>query len=435
MRSIATAVCLSLLLAGSLAAQTPATSTAAPAVNANQLLQQGKDDYHAGRYAQAVDALRGASAAFLSPDEKQQYVDTGTLPTLPQVEESLAYLALSYAKLGKNDEARDTIARLANAEKIAPTLAKLPLGTDAPELQAVIARVAPSVAFPQPGQQPPVAVAQATPPVTPVPQPAVAPPPPTPQPAPTQTAQATPAPAPTVPVQAAPTPSDRAAIMQQVEERVAAAQAEIDKEAAAKIAEIRKEADARVAAERAAIDREAQARIDAERAAAQKKADEEIAAARATAEREAQQKIAAERAAAEQAAREKAAAAEAEQARLALTGIRQAESLAEAGNVAEADRAFVRIAAAKDSPRDVIGAAAAGLYRTGDYTDAVTAFQRLGTFARGEEDLRYYYSVSLFETGSFQQAKHELECALPFIAPTPDVERYRAKIEGMPSMQ
>jgi hypothetical protein len=54
-------------------------------------------------------------------------------------------------------------------------------------------------------------------------------------------------------------------------------------------------------------------------------------------------------------------------------------------------------------------------------------------FHRGEEDLRYYNAVSLFETAHYEEAKKELACALPFLEATGSVERYREKIEQMGS--
>ena len=63
------------------------------------------------------------------------------------------------------------------------------------------------------------------------------------------------------------------------------------------------------------------------------------------------------------------------------------------------------------------------------YADAMRAFQRLGNLVRGEEDLRYYKAVSLYETGRYDDARKELACALPYIPLTDDVTRYRTKIE------
>jgi Flp pilus assembly protein TadD len=69
------------------------------------------------------------------------------------------------------------------------------------------------------------------------------------------------------------------------------------------------------------------------------------------------------------------------------------------------------------------------LYRTGDYSDALRALQKLGTFLRGEEDLRFYKAVALYEIGRYDEAKKELACALPYIQMTEDVSRYQTKIE------
>src|SRR5205814_10248243 len=76
---------------------------------AARLLQSGKDSYRGGRYSQAVEDLRSAAEKFVGLDEKQLFIDTGTLPNLPQFEESLVYLALAYSKLGRDSEAGDTV--------------------------------------------------------------------------------------------------------------------------------------------------------------------------------------------------------------------------------------------------------------------------------------------------------------------------------------
>jgi hypothetical protein len=495
--------------AGSAAAQTPT------GIPADQLLQRGKENYRASRYSDAAQDLRAAAAAFLSPEEKQRYIETGKLAALPQVEQSLVYLALAYSKLGKEAETRDAVMRLANAERITPTFAALPLDPDAADFAAVVARVAPGVNLPQnvqlarggPAPVAPTAVAEAGGPIraatTPAPvQTAQAQP--KPVPASTQTAQVAPlvAPAAASPVTAA----NRAEKLRQIEQCVSEAGDEIEREGAARIAELRRQADARVAAEKAAAEKAAQERIAADRAAAQKVADERIAADRAAIQRDAdaqiageraaaaktaqekstadrasadrtaqeriaadraasekaaevriaadraavekvaQERIAADRAAVQKAAEERAAAdraavgqapqsrtiaADSDQQRSWITSLRQADSLAQSGNLADANRTYVAVASASGSSREVIAAAAAGLYRTGDFRDAVAAFQRLGTFVRGEEDLRYYDAVSLFEVGRYYEARHELACALPYVQASSDVMRYRAKIEGM----
>jgi tetratricopeptide (TPR) repeat protein len=73
---------------------------------------------------------------------------------------------------------------------------------------------------------------------------------------------------------------------------------------------------------------------------------------------------------------------------------------------------------------------AEGLYRVHDFAGAARAFQRAGTLGRGEEPYHYYYAVALYEGGRYGEAKRELAASLPYISVTPDVARYRAKIEG-----
>ena len=111
--------------------------------------------------------------------------------------------------------------------------------------------------------------------------------------------------------------------------------------------------------------------------------------------------------------------------------LRQAGRLAASGATDQASDLYVRVVGAPNASRDALGAAATGLYRIGDFPAAVRAFARLGSFLRGEEDLRYYDAVCLFETGQYEQARIELACALPYIQVTEDVARYRAKIERM----
>lgn len=113
--------------------------------------------------------------------------------------------------------------------------------------------------------------------------------------------------------------------------------------------------------------------------------------------------------------------------RAALNSLRQAQALADDGELVEANAIYTRLAAA--APREIVAAAAVGLYRTSAYRDAVESFRRLGTFGRGEEDLHYYFAVALYEGGEYEAARKELLCALPYIEMTDEVARYRAKIE------
>jgi hypothetical protein len=121
----------------------------------------------------------------------------------------------------------------------------------------------------------------------------------------------------------------------------------------------------------------------------------------------------------------------AERAPIVNPTLEQAASLAENGQLDQSRRVYVALMNSADVPRGTMAAAARGLYRIGAYADAVDAFRNLGTFRRGEEDLRYYFAISLFETGHYDAAKKELACALPYIELTSDVARYRHKIEQM----
>lgn len=111
-------------------------------------------------------------------------------------------------------------------------------------------------------------------------------------------------------------------------------------------------------------------------------------------------------------------------------------------SLAEAERAVNSgdLATARTMYRAVIDApqishanalrAAEGLYRARDFAGAIRAFQRAGAIGAGEEQYHYYYAVALYENGRYAEAKRELQAALPFIEVTPDVQRYRVKIEG-----
>lgn len=80
--------------------------------------------------------------------------------------------------------------------------------------------------------------------------------------------------------------------------------------------------------------------------------------------------------------------------------------------------------------RDSTLRVAEGFYRARDFAGALAAFKVLGALKRGEEAYGYYHAVSLYETGAFDAAKRELAAAMPYIEMSPDVERYRAKIEA-----
>jgi tetratricopeptide (TPR) repeat protein len=113
----------------------------------------------------------------------------------------------------------------------------------------------------------------------------------------------------------------------------------------------------------------------------------------------------------------------------------QAASLAANNQPDQARRVYLALLNQANVSRQTIAEVARGLYRLGAFADAVEAFRNVGTFNRGEEDLRYYNAVSLFETGHYDDAKKELACALPYIQVTADVARYRDKIQKMGSPQ
>src|SRR5207249_6118782 len=130
----------------------------------------------------------------------------------------------------------------------------------------------------------------------------------------------------------------------------------------------------------------------------------------------------AERVAAERAAAQRAAAAAQPEARMDAGQIlRQGDADAELGDVESAAANYVRLLNTPGLARDTLISVATGLYRIGDFVHAVEAFQHLGPFNRGEEDLRYYNAVSLYETGHYEEAKKELACALPYIQVNDDV--------------
>jgi hypothetical protein len=114
----------------------------------------------------------------------------------------------------------------------------------------------------------------------------------------------------------------------------------------------------------------------------------------------------------------------------ALTTLRQADDAANGGDAVRAETLYARVAMAPDVSREAIAESAIGLYRLGAYRESAAAFRRIGSFARGEEDLRYYFAVALYESGEYHAAQKELACALPFIEATDDVLRYRWKIEN-----
>lgn len=74
--------------------------------------------------------------------------------------------------------------------------------------------------------------------------------------------------------------------------------------------------------------------------------------------------------------------------------------------------------------------AARELTRREQFREAMTAFDRLGALTATEGAYRYDRAVALYELGRYAEAKEDLALALPYIDGSPDMVRYRAKIEG-----
>jgi tetratricopeptide (TPR) repeat protein len=111
--------------------------------------------------------------------------------------------------------------------------------------------------------------------------------------------------------------------------------------------------------------------------------------------------------------------------------LQQAEELAARGDVASASAIYERFLTTPAVSRETLVQVASGFYRIGVYDRARYAFDRVGELRRGEEDLRYYKAVSLFETGAYYDARKELACALPFIEVTTEVAHYSTMIDEM----
>ncbi|HEV8660426.1 MAG TPA: hypothetical protein VGS96_17615 [Thermoanaerobaculia bacterium] len=422
-------------------------------LTAEALLQRGIASYRAAHYGDAASDLTAAAQAFLAPEQMQNYVNTGKFQNLGQFETALVYLTLAQTKLGHEDLARESVLRLMTAERIESLYAQLPLDPDTAEFEAVAAKLVPGSTLPPnvqlarggapPVTTPPTAVAQAAPP--PAPTTATAPPP-APAPAPTTTvAEVTPAPAQTssvpapappappqpAPVQTAQTTGEKLVVQPTLATERAERQRIIDELVAQERAKIQKAADERIAAERLAAQKTAEERIAAERTNIQKAADERIATERASIQRAADERIAA----AQKAAEAQIAALQAQNRRNYLVSLRQADAYAATDRTDQANQIYTAIVSSQDAPREIVAEAAIGFYRTGAFRSAANAFKKLAPYSRGEEDLRYYNAVSLYETGNYAEAKKELACALPFIQVTDDVSRYQAKIEKTPSQQ
>ena len=336
-----------------------------------EVLERGIASYRAGEYERAAAHLKEATQIYLSPEQMKKYVNTGEFENLAQLETALVYLALAQTRLGRTEDARETVLRLMSAERIKPTFATLSLPSETAEFTRIAAGLVPDanlVASASGGQAPP-----------PVPSPVAAPAAPVPTPPPARTAEA-----PVLQAERPAPPPPPAPAQPNIEQMLAD--------------------------ERARMEREVERRIAEVRAAAQRSAEERIAA-------------------------ERAAIQQAYIPRDHFRALRDADSLAVDGQFREANEIYNGLVAREGVPREVVIEAAIGLYRTGGFRGAAEAFRKLAPFRRGEEDVRYYYAVVLYETGAYDDAGHELACAIPFIHVTEDVARYRQKIEQMAQRQ
>ncbi|HEV7485758.1 MAG TPA: hypothetical protein VGQ65_08745 [Thermoanaerobaculia bacterium] len=114
----------------------------------------------------------------------------------------------------------------------------------------------------------------------------------------------------------------------------------------------------------------------------------------------------------------------------AETTLADAQRAIDSGDIDRARSIYTDLSTAPSLSHPVALRVAEGLYRVRDFAGAAKAFARAGAIGRGEEGYHYYYAVALYETGRYGNAKRELAAALPYVAITPDVTRYRAKIEG-----
>jgi hypothetical protein len=107
-----------------------------------------------------------------------------------------------------------------------------------------------------------------------------------------------------------------------------------------------------------------------------------------------------------------------------------AERALNTSNLAEARRIYSELLASQNLDRTTAIRIAEGFYRARHFAGALAAFDRAGGLRRTEEPYRYYVAVALYETGQYERARRELAAALPYIEITPDVARYRAKIQS-----
>jgi tetratricopeptide (TPR) repeat protein len=372
-------------------------------------LELGLRAFRAGDFASASTDLTAAAA--VPQTELQTYVAAGQLDRLQSFETALVYLALVQFRLGSEDDSRQTILRLLEAERLAPVYSHLPLQAEAAEFETLVAALVPEANLTRNGQ---IAVSDPT-----LPLPAVRPAAP-----PVETlAQRVETVA--QPVETLAQPAET------VVEQDIGPEPDLAPEpvlSAGRSEEIAQAMTSESLAPTAAATPEPQAPTsDVGLSGVVVQPTFSQSPPPNTASTPPAPTSTAEPSLPPLPARPAAVAGESALVRQALNSLRQAEAFADQGEVREAEEIYTRLAASE--PREIVAAAAVGLYRTGAYREAVQAFRRLGALGRGEEDLHYYFAVSLYESGDYETARHQLMCALPYIELTDEVARYRIKIE------
>lgn len=397
-RSIAVLAILTALALSASAATTPDVQ-----------LDLGLTAFRAADYTSAVLDLGQAAQGLLTPEALQTYIDTGRSDRFEPLETALVYLTLSQFRLAQEDEARDTILRLLEVEKLAPTYANLPLQTDAAEFETLVAALVPGSTLPRNAQLGAVDPTRPLPSVTPVAE-------------------------------------EPASVPQTTDAQLIARQAAVNTYLAFESGRMEREAmKNRLATVEPPPAQTAVLSVPKQPETLQRpEPNGGQAILPVTPQPEPVQptqpvitSLPAPNVPTPTPQPVPRTMPEPDSATVRgyLTELRQAEAFGDNGLVAEADAIYTRLINTAAAPREVISAAAVGLYRTGAFHESVEAFRRLGVFAKGEEDLRYYHAVSLFEVGEYAAAQKELACALPYIEMTDEVARYRLRIDQMLSSQ
>jgi hypothetical protein len=116
--------------------------------------------------------------------------------------------------------------------------------------------------------------------------------------------------------------------------------------------------------------------------------------------------------------------------RNAAVSVADAQRAIASGDIDRARSIYEELSSAPSLPHETALRVAEGLCHVHDFAGAARTFARAGAIGHEEESDHYDYAVALYETGHYGNAKRELAAALPYITVTPDVTRYRAKIEG-----